>query len=266
METKTEPASIDTGSYESNRKSGAQGAGFLRVDWPAPDKDVKFANPTVYYVLPTNANYEDYRFANDKATVTSYKAADGRTIVKVVYQNSTKQDFPANSCDYLLLNNIADLPNGTSDYKIFMVVPTGIKIQGRYNTISKVSADDLQYVENNSDAYLIGQGNWVIESVEGAQIAEQSQGNKNLDLTLNGESDVQGSDQMTFTGSVVNNTKDDLKNISYVLNLPDKADGRSGFDFYLNGPVTVIDPVTGQAIAGAKIEYSTSRATLKASA
>lgn len=266
VEAKTTPALIDTGSYESNRKSGAQGAGFLRVDWPAPDKDVEFANPTIYYVLPTNANYKDYRFANNKATVTNYKAADGRTVVKVVYQNSTKQDFPANSHDYLLLNNIADLPNGTSDYKIFMVVPTGVQLKGDGETINKVNAQDLQYVENNSDAYLIGQGNWVIESVEGAKNTEQSQGNKNLDLTLNGESDVQGSDQMTFTGAVVNNTKDDLKNISYVLNLPDKADGRSGFNFYLNGPVTVIDSATGQAIAGVKIEYSTSRATLKASA
>ena len=68
---------------------------------------------------------------------------------------------------------------------------------------SKVQNADLKYVDNNSNAYEIGSGSWVIESAQGTQIAEQSQGNKNTDLTLSGESDNQGSKKMTFTGSVI---------------------------------------------------------------
>ncbi|MGN1284344.1 MAG: hypothetical protein ACI4TY_03490, partial [Candidatus Limosilactobacillus intestinavium] len=126
----------------------------------------------------------------------------------------------------------------------------------------KVSSSDLQYVENNASAYLVESGNWIIESAKGTQIAEQSQGNKNTDLTLAGESDNHGSNKMTYTGSVINNTNNELSNVTYDLNLPDTADGNSGFNFYLNEPVTVIDAATGKSLTGVQVKYSTTRVNL----
>lgn len=146
-----------------------------------------------------NASFNNYYPINKNCKISSYKASDGRTIVKVQYLNTTNKDFRDGSLDYLYLNNQADLPNSSSDYKVFVVTPNGMQVSGQ----SKVQNADLKYVDNNSNAYEIGSGNWVIESAQGTQIAEQSQGNKNTDLTLSGESDNQGSKKMTFTGSVI---------------------------------------------------------------
>ena len=46
------------------------------------------------------------------------------------------------------------------------------------------------------------------------------------------------------------------------MNLPDTADGQSGFNFYLDEPVTVIDAVTGKSLAGVQVKYSTTRVNL----
>lgn len=67
---------------------------------------------------------------------------------------------------------------------------------------------------------------------------------------------------MTYTGSVINNTNNELNNVTYDLNLPDTADGNSGFNFYLNEPVTVIDAATGKSLARVQVKYSTNRANL----
>lgn len=196
---KTQPIKMHVNGFDDNRLPGANGAGYLQLWWDSVAQNADFANPIIYYVLPTNASFNNYYPINKNCKISSYKASDGRTIVKVQYLNTTNKDFRDGSLDYLYLNNQADLPNSFSDYKVFVVTPNGMQVSGQ----SKVQNADLKYVDNNSNAYEIGSGNWVIESAQGTQIAEQSQGNKNTDLTLSGESDNQGSKKMTFTGSVI---------------------------------------------------------------
>lgn len=254
---KVQPISVKNYPYQTKTAPGAQMSGQLGLLWNNTYSNSDFVNPTIYYVLPLNASFNSYSPISSKANITSYKAKDGRTIVKVTYHNTTSQDFNYYG-DSLYLNNSADLPHSTSNYKIYLVAPDGMQVTGS----DKVSSADLQYVENNTNAYLVGSGNWIIESAKGTQIAEQSRGNKNADLTLAGESDNHGSNKMTYTGSVINNTNNKLNNVAYDLNLPDTADGNSGFNFYLDEPVTVIDAATGKSLAGIQVKYSTTRVNL----
>ena len=139
---KTQPIKMHVNGFDDNRLPGANGAGYLQLWWDSVAQNADFANPIIYYVLPTNASFNNYYPINKNCKISSYKASDGRTIVKVQYLNTTNKDFRDGSLDYLYLNNQADLPNSFSDYKVFVVTPNGMQVSGQ----SKVQNADLKYV------------------------------------------------------------------------------------------------------------------------
>lgn len=267
-----QPVSFTLYDTQLDKTPGKLG-GFFTTEYGQDYKNKGFVNPIFYYVLPTNADYaENYNYnrflditpTTVKPKVSTFKTNDGRTILKVDYSGTGSDHWlPANAYDMLYLNNKADAGNSSSNYKVYVVAPEGMKVMGRNGgEANKVAHDDLPYVEGHAGAYLIGSGNWITQVNEGIFINEQSQGNKNLSLTTEGESDNQGSTKMTYTGSVVNGSSQALNNVTCVLNLPETADGKSGFNFRLDQAVSVIDTETGQAISGATIEYSSSRVNL----
>lgn len=269
----TKPAKFWAFGQQTDKTTGKSG-GFLMTQYGVNVNNDDLVDPVFYYVLPSNATFDESNRLNQfnpygtkgyKPKVTQFKAADGRTVVKVDYTGSGMNWINSSmSADTLYLLNKPDVTNSSSNYKIFVVLPNGMKAQASNSTadFSTVSQSDLQYVESNQSAYQIGSGNWITQIVEGAQIVEQSQGNKNVDLVVSGESDNHGSDKMTYTGSVVNGTNTDLNNVVYVLNLPDTQDGQSGFNFQLAGPVKVINATSNQVMGTATVRYSTSRGTL----
>lgn len=269
----TKPAKFWSFGQETDKTPGKIG-GDLMTQYGANVNNDDLVDPIFYYLLPSNTTFDEKYYLNQfnqrtnqgfKPKVTQFKTADGRTVVKVDYTGSGADWITSLSTDTLYLMNKPDVTNSSSNYKIFVVLPKGMKAQTSYGNSAdypQVNQADLQYVEGNQTAYQIGSGNWITQMVEGAQIVEQSQGNKNSDLVLAGESDNQGSAQMTYAGSVVNGTNTDLNDVVYVLNLPDTQDGQSGFNFQLTGPVTLIDPTTGQTISNAKVEYSNTRVTI----
>lgn len=267
-----QPAALYSNSTQENKAPGSGQSGFIDTNYGNTDQNKDFVNPIFYYVLPENASFDTK--ANNlflrnvlgavRPQLSEFQTADGRTVLKVDYSGTGKSDWlPSSAYDRIFLSNKPDVGSATSNYQVYVVVPDGMKVQnGEGADQPLVTQPDLPYVQGHQNAYLIGSGNWVTQVNAGTTIAEQSQGNKNMSLVQAGESDNRGSNQMTYTGAVVNGNPDDLTNVNYVLNLPDTSDGQSGFNFQLSGPVQVVDALTGQAIVGATVTYSNSQVGL----
>ncbi|MCH3905158.1 MAG: YSIRK-type signal peptide-containing protein [Lactobacillus sp.] len=232
-------------------------------------------NTIIYFVVPENAEYSP---AADQTGITTFKAGNHQIVkyTRTAIKYSDKDGWTAK----MNLKN-AD-PSVTSIKPIDVYLVTGLDhtvVADHFvpdRIFSKVGQDDLALVENNADAFLISDTStldpnrtdpfaiagpkqtWKIVPVLSQGIGQAAQGNKNNIPVLQGESDANGDNNMTFYNEVINGSASQLSDVVSVINLPQKSE--TSFKFEITGPdsIKVIDQ-DGKEIK-AEVLYSTDSA------
>lgn len=57
---KTQPISVTSSLTQNNTAPGAKMSGHLKLGWTNTNSNSDFANPTIYYVLPSNTSFNSY--------------------------------------------------------------------------------------------------------------------------------------------------------------------------------------------------------------
>ena len=106
---------------------------------------------------------------------------------------------------------------------------------------------------------------WDVLTSEGISTISMTDSNMNPMPNMDSTQNVHGEHPDTFNiyGSIINATDQTIKGATQVINVPDSSDGKSQFNPILNGPVHLIDAVTGHDLSGlAEITYSTQKSDL----
>ena len=133
----------------------------------------------------------------------------------------------------------------------------GINLKDVAYYISGYSNDGRKLVINNST--------WDVLTSEGISTISMTDSNMNPMPNMDSTQDVYGEHPDTFNiyGSIINATDQTIEGATQVINVPDSSDGKSQFNPVLNGPVHLIDAVTGNDLSGlAEITYSTQKSDL----
>lgn len=231
---------------QTNQNIGEKNAGTLTLQKSIYQHD---SEPVTYYVvLPTNAELAEITNLPDNALVSQFSAKN-RKVVKIKGNFQDRQNWQ------ITLNN-SDLINRdriNSNWQVFATMPEGEDVIYR----NLVANNDLAFVENRSNSYLIEKGDWSVLAAMATYPTSKAQGNKDLDLTSRGYSSDKGSQEMAFTNIVVNSDPKSLNKAVIISNLPDQADGVSGFNFYLKNKdsVSLQNLYTGQTQTEGVVNY-----------
>ncbi len=222
----------------------------------------KAVDPIFYFIVPANGEasipLSSFKFGENQPKVSSF-LVNGYQVVKVDYTG-----IKSTGGDIVL--NIKNLPDSssvtTNNGHVYLYAPSNIVKDYSLNEYSTVKDSDLKYVEGKTAAIDLGSFNWITQLGQGLTSVELAQGNEDGNLELSGKSDDKKSEAMTYTVSVINGQKYDIKNAHALINLP--ADSNTSFNFVLNenNPVKIIDLNTQQVVAG-KVSYYSNFADLK---
>ncbi|GAX07973.1 cell surface protein [Secundilactobacillus silagincola] len=226
---------------ESNKAPGAQNAGDLRTGGGSyGQSSQKIYEPTYYFVVPTATSVSNVT-ALPEAKISTFKADDGKTVVKVDYSGTgvtiSTNEFTGVNGKVFLSNNPDALP-GSYPYLMYIVSPS-TKLM---NTTKVV---DTSYTDGNPNAFLLqsGSGNWSIVTASAFYNTTLAKGNADTDAVAAGTSDDQGDPTLTFYDNIVNTSLDAgdvASSASVAINLPTIGDSKeSQYTFNLTGPVTV---------------------------
>ena len=222
----------------------------------------KAVDPIFYLVMPSNAladlSTSSFKFGETKPKVSSF-SVNGYQVVKVDYTGIkiTGGDIT------IYLKNLPDSSSVTTNNgHVYLYAPSNIVKDYSLNEYPTVKDSDVNYVEGKTSALDLGSFNWITQLGQGLTSVELAQGNEDGNLDLNGKSDDKKSDTMTYTVSVINGQKYDIKNTHVLINLP--TESSSSFNFVLNenNSVKIIDLNTQQEIAG-KISYYSNLSDLR---
>lgn len=262
-------------NYESEgHKPGAEG-GSIRID--AGKADEALQDTVFYIVLPNNAEVspnqdtskfsskweQGSKFTKEMPKITTFTASDGKRVAKIDYTGCGKV---IGSKTNLFLRNLNDAPTMTGHYKVYVV---NNKIRFVDDDIKQkdlkpvTDPQELQYVQDNPNAYLIGQDDWRTSAAEIVGQIQQSKGNQDLHPLQKGKSDVTGDKTLTFTQTIANGSDKASDNVQSVINLPSNGYAGSEYDFKLSD-LQVININTGKNItSNLDISYSDETADLK---
>lgn len=246
---------------EDSTTPGVQTAGHLAVQGGEYGQISKqIFEPTYYFVIPTATTVTNVT-AKSGAKISTFKADDGHTVVKIDYSGTgitVNTDEAASLGQINLANNPDALPGGYP-YLMYIVSPT----TSLSNTI-KVA--DKTYTDGNPDAVLMqgGTGDWQIVTASSFYNTALAKGNTNSDPVTHGTSDDQGSATLTFYDNVVyTSLAEDAKNSNaeVAINLPTIGQNGSQYTFNLTGPIKVPTHYTVVSGTGAPMDatvlYST---------
>ena len=243
---------INFNSNNYNYEPGKFGGDVSISGWYAK----KAVDPIFYFVMPANGDASiprsSFKFGETQPRVSSY-SVNGYQVVKVDYTG-----IKITGGDITL--NIKNLPDSssvtTNNGHVYLYAPSNIVKDYSLNDYSTVKDSDLKYVEGKTAALDLGSFGWTTQLGQGLTSVELAQGNEDGNLELSGKSNDQGSDAMTYTVSVINGQKYDIKNAHALINLP--AASSTSFNFVLNenNPVKIIDLNTQQVVTGKFSYYS----------
>ena len=106
---------------------------------------------------------------------------------------------------------------------------------------------------------------WDVLTSEGISTISMTDSNMNPMPNMDSTQNVHGEHPDTFNiyGSIINATDQTIKGATQVINVPDSSDGKSQFNPVLNGPIHLIDALTGNDLSGlVEITYSTQKSDL----
>ncbi|MFY4498156.1 mucin-binding protein [Lactobacillus gasseri] len=222
----------------------------------------KAVDPIFYLVMPSNAladlSTSSFKFGETKPKVSSF-SVNGYQVVKVDYTGIkiTGGDIT------IYLKNLPDSSSVTTNNgHVYLYAPSNIVKDYSLNEYPTVKDSDVNYVEGKTSALDLGSFNWITQLGQGLTSVELAQGNEDGNLDLNGKSDDKKSDTMTYTVSVINGQKYDIKNTHVLINLPTESSSSFSFVLNENNSVKIIDLNTQQEIAG-KISYYSNLSDLK---
>lgn len=303
VQTKQSPLGIETFfkvEQDSTDPTYSSKAGtVLQLNIFSPQNtSLQLTNPVVYVKLPNNAAFDNtgITFAESHTDSSHEKAITpkSQSFFKVGQDTFWKIDFSnyAKINGVLKIKNIQsgafyndyDAQSGESPIQLFVTSGNASQINsealkdGGYkdtklastltDTEGKAYAQEIAQHEGLSLTQLFANTNpdkWQILTSSATTSGEGAQGNQQYAPVLSGSSDEHKGSTMTYMTSVINSTKTALNNISSFTNLPNTADGKSGFNVTLTGPASIINPATGAAISGATIKYSTQPVTISSS-
>lgn len=212
--------------------------------------------------MPSNAladlSTSSFKFGETKPKVSSF-SVNGYQVVKVDYTGIkiTGGDIT------IYLKNLPDSSSVTTNNgHVYLYAPSNIVKDYSLNEYPTVKDSDVNYVEGKTSALDLGSFNWITQLGQGLTSVELAQGNEDGNLDLNGKSDDKKSDTMTYTVSVINGQKYDIKNTHVLINLPTESSSSFSFVLNENNSVKIIDLNTQQEIAG-KISYYSNLSDLK---
>ena len=222
----------------------------------------KAVDPIFYLVMPSNAladlSTSSFKFGETKPKVSSF-SVNGYQVVKVDYTGIkiTGGDIT------IYLKNLPDSSSVTTNNgHVYLYAQSNIVKDYSLNEYPTVKDSDVNYVEGKTSALDLGSFNWITQLGQGLTSVELAQGNEDGNLDLNGKSDDKKSDTMTYTVSVINGQKYDIKNTHVLINLPTESSSSFSFVLNENNSVKIIDLNTQQEIAG-KISYYSNLSDLK---
>ncbi|MFC6253431.1 KxYKxGKxW signal peptide domain-containing protein [Secundilactobacillus hailunensis] len=246
---------------ENSSTPGVQAAGYLAVqggEYGQVSKQI--FEPTYYFVIPTATTVTNVT-AKPGAKISTFKADDGHTVVKIDYSGTgitVNTDEAATIGQVNLANNPDALP-GNYAYLMYIASPT--------TTLSNTTkVTDKTYTDGNPDAVLMqgGAGDWQIVTASSFYNTALAQGNTNSDPVTHGISDDKGSTTLTFYDNVVyTSLAEDAKNSNaeVAINLPTIGKNGSQYTFNLMGPIKVPTHYTVVSGTGAPMDatvlYST---------
>ena len=166
------------------------------------------------------------------------------------------------------MNNVifADFYDGHVIYK------KNPEISNDFNALFKREGINLKDVACYFFGYIgdgqnlvINNPTWDVLTSEGISTISMTDSNMNPMPNMDSTQNVHGEHPDTFNiyGSIINATDQTIKGATQVINVPDNSDGKSQFNPVLNGPVHLIDTVTGKDLSGlVEITYSTQKSDL----
>ena len=167
--------------------------------------------------------------------------------------------------DYMNHVTFADFYDGHVIYK-------NPEISNDFNALFKregINLKDVAYYFfgyiNDGRKLVINNPTWDVLTSEGISTISMTDSNMNPMPNMDSTQNVHGEHPDTFNiyGSIINATDQTIKGATQVINVPDNSDGKSQFNPVLNGPIHLIDTVTGHDLSGlAEITYSTQKSDL----
>ena len=158
------------------------------------------------------------------------------------------------------------------DYDGHVIYSNSPEISNDFNALFKQEGvnlkDAVYYCYNGSydgQNMVITNPTWDVLTSEGISTISMTDSNMNPMPNMDSTQNVHGEHPDTFNiyGSIINATNQTIKGATQVINVPDSSDGKSQFNPVLNGPVHLIDAVTGNDLSGlAEITYSTQKSDL----
>ena len=146
------------------------------------------------------------------------------------------------------------------------------EISNDFNALFKregINLKDVAYYfsgySNDGRKLVIDNPTWDVLTSEGISTISMTDSNMNPMPNMDSTQDVHSEHPDTFNiyGSIINATDQTIKGATQVINVPDNSDGKSQFNPVLNGPIHLIDALTGNDLSGlAEITYSTQKSDL----
>ena len=146
------------------------------------------------------------------------------------------------------------------------------EISNDFNALFKREGINLKDVAYSWSGYssdghkvTILESTWDVLTSEGISTISMTDSNMNPMPNMDSTQNVHGEHPDTFNiyGSIINATDQTIKGATQVINVPDSSDGKSQFNPVLNGPIHLIDALTGNDLSGlVEITYSTQKSDL----
>ena len=159
-----------------------------------------------------------------------------------------------------------------SDYDGHVIYSNSPEISNDFNALFKQEGVNLKdavyychYGSYDGQNMVITNPTWDVLTSEGISTISMTDSNMNPMPNMDSIQNVHGEHPDTFNiyGSIINATDQTIKGATQVINVPNSSDGKSQFNPVLNGPVHLIDAVTGNDLSGlVEITYSTQKSDL----
>lgn len=291
---------LDLDSYQSNKSPNIQDAGDVLYTIKGIKKG---DSPVVYIRVPKNATLTGDKLlfrtdpSTDNNTPINYqllhvgdsvfmkvhlpKNTSGSATLTAHYgtipDGQTSEDqlaYAVSGIDADSYNHIFDYTNHMTfaDFYDGHVTYKNPEISNDFNALFKregINLKDVAYYVfgyiNDGRKLVIIDPTWDVLTSEGISTISMTDSNMNPMPNMDSTQDVHGEHPDTFNiyGSIINATDQTIKGATQVINVPDSGDGKSQFNPVLNGPIHLIDAVTGHDLSGlAEITYSTQKSDL----
>lgn len=156
--------------------------------------------------------------------------------------------------------NTSDSLNSQKPFKVYMASDDS-NLDEQFSD-SKLPSNEMLNIDGKEIHIGSSQLQWSIETATGFSSTTMQEGNMDGAPSQDAKTDNHKGDSFNLYSSIINATDNNFEHISQYVNIPEIADGCSGFDTELTGAGQLINAINGEPVTDASITYSTSPANI----